>query len=31
MKNHNSFWIVLGLLLSSFLLANAQDGEAIYK
>lgn len=31
MKNHNSFWIFLGLLLSSFLLANAQDGEAVYK
>ena len=31
MKTHNTFWIVLILSFSSFLFANGQDGEAIYK
>ena len=31
MKTHNTFWIILILSFTSFLLANGQDGEAIYK
>ena len=30
MKKHNSFWFVIGLVLASFLIAEAQDGEALY-
>lgn len=31
MKNFTSFWLVLGLVLSSFLMVNAQDGEGLYR
>lgn len=31
MKNFTSFWLVLGLVLSSFLMVNAQDGEDLYR
>ena len=31
MKKFSSFWLLLGLMFSSFLLAKGQDGEAIYK
>jgi len=30
MKKYNSFWFVIGLVLASFLIAEAQDGEALY-